>query len=138
MLGVYPSDQFRTTVAIYVFTRAMEVTYNLAEEEGWIWGRKGINWTRPWWFGSWILMPISSGQLLHAFVFDRECFPQVRWLSHLQLEASNNKQAYGKFILNNSPQYIQARPESYPAHLPWPSPYDVADNLAEMARLNYP
>ncbi|KAI9746689.1 MAG: hypothetical protein M1818_000403 [Claussenomyces sp. TS43310] len=122
MLGVYPKDQLRVTIAIYALIQAAEVTYNLAEEEGWIWGRKGSKWERPWFFGSWMLMPLTAGQLLHAFVFDRDCFPS----------------AYGNFIIKHSPQYIQARPEEYPARLPWPGTYDIVDSLAEMARLNYP
>lgn len=78
MLGVYPGDQLRITIAMYVLSRAAEVTYNLAEDEGWIWGKKGSMWERPWWWGSWLLMPLAYGQLLHAFVFDRDCFPAVR------------------------------------------------------------
>jgi hypothetical protein len=77
MLGVYPGEQLRLSVAIYVLSQAAEVTYNLAEDQGWIWGKKGSAWEKPWWFGSWMFMPLASGQLLHAFVFDRECFPEV-------------------------------------------------------------
>lgn len=73
MLAVYPADQLRVTVAIYALTRAAEFAYNLAESEGWIWK----NVERPWWWGSWLLFPVASGQLLSAFVFDRECFPKV-------------------------------------------------------------
>ncbi|TGO31901.1 hypothetical protein BHYA_0383g00010 [Botrytis hyacinthi] len=122
MLGVYPSDQLRVTIAIYALSRAAEISYNLAEEEGWIWGKEGSRWERPWWWGSWLLFPLTCGQLLHAFVFDRDCFPKQ----------------YGDFILKNSPQYVQTRPEDYPANLPWPNTYGIVDNLAEMARLNYP
>ncbi|TGO45833.1 hypothetical protein BOTNAR_0635g00010 [Botryotinia narcissicola] len=122
MLGVYPSDQLRVTIAIYALSRAAEISYNLAEEEGWIWGKEGSRWERPWWWGSWLLFPLTCGQLLHAFVFDRDCFPKQ----------------YGDFILKNSPQYIQTRPEDYPTNLPWPNTYNIVDNLAEMARLNYP
>ncbi|KAJ8069787.1 hypothetical protein OCU04_000203 [Sclerotinia nivalis] len=122
MLAVYPSDQLRLTIAIYALSRAAEISYNLAEDEGWIWGKEGSRWERPWWWGSWLLFPLTCGQLLHAFVFDRDCFPQQ----------------YGDFILKNSPQYIQPRPEDRPANLPWPSTYNIVDNLAEMARLNYP
>ncbi|KAF7949309.1 uncharacterized protein EAE97_002818 [Botrytis byssoidea] len=122
MLGVYPSDQLRVTIAIYALSRAAEISYNLAEEEGWIWGKEGSRWERPWWWGSWLLFPLTCGQLLHAFVFDRDCFPKQ----------------YGDFILKNSPQYIQTRLEDYPANLPWPNTYEIVDNLAEMARLNYP
>ncbi|KAM3086814.1 hypothetical protein ACMFMG_000936 [Clarireedia jacksonii] len=122
MLAAYPSDQLRVTIAIYALSRAAECAYNLAEEEGWIWGKEGSKWERPWWWGSWLIFPFTCGQLLHAFVFDRDCFPK----------------SYGDFILKNSPHYIQHRPEDYPAHLPWPSTYGIVDNLAEMARLNYP
>ncbi|KAG9231719.1 hypothetical protein BJ875DRAFT_516392 [Amylocarpus encephaloides] len=122
MLAVYPNDQLRVTISIYALSRAAEFAYNHAEDEGWIWGKEGSRWERPWWWGSWLLYPLSCGQLLHAFVFDRDCFPK----------------AYGDFILKHSPEYIQTRPEDYPAALPWPSTYEVVDNLAEMAKLNYP
>ena len=82
MLGVYPADQLRITIAIYVFSRALEETYTLAEEQGWIWGPEGSRWEKPKWFGSWLLMPIAAGQLLHAFVFDRDCFPEVSLLGN--------------------------------------------------------
>ncbi len=79
-LAINPAEQLRVTIAIYALSRAGEFVYNLAEDEGWIWrkekgGEKG--WERPWWWGSWLLFPITSGQLLHAFVFDRDCFPKV-------------------------------------------------------------
>ncbi|KAI9827850.1 MAG: hypothetical protein M1832_004339 [Thelocarpon impressellum] len=115
LLGVCPADQLRVTAAIYVFTRAAEVLYNKLERDGW------MAW-KPWWVGSWMMMPLASGQLLHAFVFDRDCFPK----------------AYGDFILNQTPNYVQARPADLPAGMPWPGRYDVVDGLAEMARLHYP
>jgi hypothetical protein len=76
-LAVYPKDQLRVTIAIYALSQAAEFAYNLAEDEGWIWGKEGRRWERPWWWGSWLLFPLTSGQLLHAFVFDRDCFPTV-------------------------------------------------------------
>lgn len=69
-LGVYPGDQLRITIAIYVATRSLEFAYIALEEDGWFRGK-------PWWWGSWLLMPVATGQLLHAFVFDRDCFPKV-------------------------------------------------------------
>ena len=77
MLAVYPKDQLRVTISIYALSRAAEFAYNLAEDEGWIWGKEGSGWERPWWWGSWLLFPLTSGQLLHAFVFDRDTFPKV-------------------------------------------------------------
>ena len=76
-LAVYPKDQLRVTIAIYALSQAAEFAYNLAEDEGWIWGKEGSRWERSWWWGSWLLFPLTSGQLLHAFVFDRDCFPTV-------------------------------------------------------------
>ncbi|KAH8808519.1 hypothetical protein F5884DRAFT_732949 [Xylogone sp. PMI_703] len=118
MLAVYPGDQLRMTIAIYALSQAAEFAYNMAEDEGWIWGKK----ERPWWWGSWLLMPLSCGQLLHAFIFDRDCFPKE----------------YGDFILNNSPLYTHPRPEDYPAGLSWPSNDDMVDGLSKIARLHYP
>ncbi|KAG9248401.1 hypothetical protein BJ878DRAFT_46334 [Calycina marina] len=118
MLAVYPTDQLRVTIAIYTLSRAAEFAYNHAEDEGWIWGKK----ERPWWWGSWLLYPVTCGQLLHAFVFDKDCFPAP----------------FGAFILKNSPQYRHSRPTDYPANLQWPSAYEVTDKLGEMAKLHYP
>ena len=114
-LAVYPGDQLRITIAIYIFTRALEFSYNYFEELGYF-------RNRPAWFGSWMLMPVACGQLLHAFVFDRDCFPA----------------AYGKFILDNSPEYVQARPIGFPKHLNWPSAFAIVDNLAGISRQKWP
>lgn len=122
-LGVYPAQQMRVTVALWTMFRALEFGWNMCEDEGLVWGTKnGRNRERPWWFGSWLLQPLAFGQLLHAVVFDRDCFPE----------------GYGKFIFNNSSAYIHQRPVDYPAHLKWPRTYEVVDNLAQMARLNWP
>jgi hypothetical protein len=69
-LGIYPKDQLRVTMAIYVGARSLEFLYNAIENDGYL---KNL----PWWWGSWLLFPLSQGQLLHAFVFDRDCFPSV-------------------------------------------------------------
>lgn len=87
-LGVYPSQQLRVTVAIYTLFRALEFGWNCAEDNGMVWGwDKGVNGkpgkmrARPWWWGSWMLQPFAFGQLLHAAVFDRDCFPGVSSLA---------------------------------------------------------
>lgn len=67
-------------------------------------------------------MPAACGQLLHAFIFDRDCFPE----------------SYGKFILKNSPVYIQQRPEGLPKSASWPATFDIVDSLAEISRLRWP
>ncbi|KAL8818506.1 MAG: hypothetical protein Q9223_002869 [Gallowayella weberi] len=114
-LGAYPADQLRLTIAIYFATRAAEYVYNALDNKGWF--RR-----KPWWWGSWMMTPFATGQLLHAFVFDRDCFPK----------------AYGDFILSHTPNYLQRRPGSYPPSLPWPEPHMIVDGLAEISRLHWP
>lgn len=122
-LGIYPSPAVRIGLALSLLFKAAEHGWDLAEGEGWIWGTKaGKKRERPWWFGSWLLQPFAFGQLLHAAVFDKDCFPD----------------GYGKFIWGNSPVYLHNRPEGYPTNLKWPSREDVVSSLAEMARLNWP
>ncbi|KAM3444929.1 hypothetical protein NHJ13734_000963 [Beauveria thailandica] len=123
-LGIYPSPPVRAGVALWLLFKAAEYGWDLAEAEGRIWGStaQGRKRERPWWFGSWLLQPLAFGQLLHAAVFDNDCFPE----------------SYGKFIWGNSPVYLHGRPEGYPANLPWPGKDDVVASLSEMARLNWP
>jgi hypothetical protein len=81
-LGVYPARQLRVSIAIYALFRALEFGWNAAEDGGMVWGweKNGkIQRVRPWWWGSWMLQPLAFGQLLHAVVFDRDCFPPVRF-----------------------------------------------------------
>ncbi|EAQ84750.1 hypothetical protein CHGG_08764 [Chaetomium globosum CBS 148.51] len=128
-LGVYPSKQLRVTAALYTAFRALEFGWNCAEDNGMLWGwEKGVNGkpdkarARPWWWGSWMLQPFAFGQLFHALVFDRDCFPSF----------------WGKFIFKNSNVYLRPKPEDYPAGLRWPQAGEIADSLAQMARLNWP
>ena len=117
LLGVCPASQLRVTLAIYTFTRAMEFAYNAAEEKG-IWGLNG----KPDWVGSWMIMPFTCGQLLHAFAFDRDCFPE----------------SYGRFILQRSPEYLQHRPSAFPTGKVWPGDMQIIEGLAEISRLRWP
>ncbi|KAL1881483.1 hypothetical protein VTK73DRAFT_3545 [Phialemonium thermophilum] len=129
-LGIYPAKRpFRAAVAIYALFRALEFAWNAAEDGGAVWGWERAadgsplrRRTRPWWWGSWMLQPFAFGQLLHAVVFDRDCFPKP----------------YGDFILGNTTAYLHPKPNDLPPGLGWPSPYTVIDSLAEMARLNWP
>nr|POE78660.1 hypothetical protein CFP56_62911 [Quercus suber] len=125
-LNLAPAEQLRMTLAIYVLSRSLEFGYNALEDSGMLWkkkegGEEGSG--RPWWFGSWMIMPVVCGQLLHAFVFDRDCFPE----------------SYGRFILSRSPEYIQLRPASYTStSKPWPGTFDIVDALAELSKLKWP
>jgi hypothetical protein len=83
-LGVYPSRKLRVSISLYAIFRALEFGWNCAEDNGMVWGwEKGINGkpdrkrARPSWWGSWMLQPLAFGQLFHALVFDRDCFPSV-------------------------------------------------------------
>ena len=69
-----------------------------------------------------MLMPPACGQLLHAFVFDRECFPE----------------SFGGFIMGHSPEYIQKRPANYPGYQKWPNTYEIVDSLAAISKLHWP
>lgn len=114
-LGICPADQLRVTVAIYIACRALEVGYKAMENTSLI-------KNKPAWLGSWILFAVSQGQLLHAFVFDRDCFPE----------------AYGSFILGYTPEYIQKPPSNLSSKVRWPRANEIVDALAQMARLSWP
>ncbi|EFQ97751.1 hypothetical protein MGYG_00792 [Nannizzia gypsea CBS 118893] len=113
-LGVYPQTQLRLTVAIYASTRSLEVLYNALVDNGWL-------SFRPWWFGSWLLMPLSMAQLFHAFIFDREATPS--W--------------FGNVILQYTPGYIKRRPSGLPGMVAWPEPFETVDALAKVAELKW-
>lgn len=155
-LGIAPA-RFRITLAIMAVFRGLEFAWNAAEDAGAIWGvdmvpvavrsavevltgNRGVaavgdvNVTlqarprpRPWWFGSWMLQPFAFGQLLHAAVFDRDCFPLP----------------YGNFIFSRTQAtdtYLHPPPTNVPAGVAatWPGPYAVVDALAAMAHACWP
>jgi hypothetical protein len=114
-LGICPSDQLRVTISIFFLVRGFELIAGALEAYGYM-------KNKPSWLGSWLLFPIANGQLLHAFVFDRDCFPS----------------AYGSLIINSTPEYIQRRPEGLSHKVTWPSTDNIVDAVAEMARLRWP
>ncbi|KAI0855720.1 hypothetical protein F4860DRAFT_448462 [Xylaria cubensis] len=128
-LGIYPAQQLRLTIMISVMFRALEFGWNMLEDDGSIWGfraRAGgkgvVKRERPWWFGSWLLQPLAMGQLLHATVFDRESSPA----------------AFFDFISKHTNTYLHGAPENLPSGVQWPSPWNIVDSLAQMAKLNWP
>jgi hypothetical protein len=70
-LAATPAAQLRVTIAIYIWSRAMEFLWEKLVADGYF-------KNRPSWWGSWMIMPLACGQLLDAFMFDRDCFPKVR------------------------------------------------------------
>ncbi|KAG6007146.1 hypothetical protein E4U21_006330 [Claviceps maximensis] len=142
-LGVCPAEkkqQLRVSIALFALFRALEFAWDLCEAEGRVWGfvttsgslassatkrekrERREKRARPWWFGSWLLQPLAFGQLLHAVVFDRDCFPA----------------SYGRFIFGHSAGYLHASPAAWSAPLAWPSTDAVVESLAHMARLHWP
>ena len=128
-LGIYPAQKLRISVAILALFRAMEFGWNLLEDEGAIWGWKTrandkglVKRERPWWWGSWLLQPFAFGQLFHAAVFDPECTPM----------------GLIDTIWKNTSTYLHSAPENLPAGLHWPNSWEILDNLAKMAKLNWP
>lgn len=85
-LGICPESRMRVTIAIYLATRSLEFLYNALNE-------KGYMKYKPWWFGSWLLMPLSYAQLFHAFIFDRETMPKV-WFINFLLDYISDSHAY--------------------------------------------
>jgi hypothetical protein len=134
------ASRFRASIAIYAAFKAAEWGWEACVKKGYITRakpkgefdeeedeeqqtkEKGSLLQLPSWMGSWMLMPAIYAQLLHAFVFDRDCFPE----------------AYGGFIMGHSPEYVHPRPEGFPSNLEWPGTYDMVDALAEMAQMGWP
>lgn len=88
-----------------------------------------------------MLMPLSTAQLLHAFLFDRDSVPKVgpnRIDGLLESVNLTLQKSYGDFILKHTPHYVQPRPALYPVSLPWPNTTTIIDSLAEISRLRWP
>lgn len=112
-LAIYPSDQLRLTIAIYIASAVLEIAYKALKAAGYM-------SRNP--FGSWVIFALAQGQLLHAFVFDRDCFPA----------------SYGTLILDNTPEYIQRGPANLSSKVTWPNSNQIVNALAQMAKLRWP
>lgn len=51
---------------------------------------------------------------------------------------TSSHQAYGSFILDHTPNYIQRKPPNVAKALQWPKADHIVDALGEMARLKWP
>ena len=69
-LSKYPVLEHRRTIAVYLFTRMLEFTYNFLADFGFV-------PTNSSFWGSWMLFPFCAGQLFHTFIFNPDCFPNV-------------------------------------------------------------
>lgn len=62
----------------------------------------------------------------------------LHWVVGCDANWSTVLQANGDFIFKYSTAYLTPRPADAPANLKWPGPYDILENVAQMARLNWP
>ncbi|KAI5290371.1 hypothetical protein KEM54_001709 [Ascosphaera aggregata] len=113
-LGVLPEGAARSYAALWLFVRALEATYNALNAKGCIFQK------RPWWFGSWILMPISMAQLFHSFVFDRDTVPgglsaQRQWPASTEIVDSLAYLAKLKWPAFTSPILHPLHPQPLPS-----------------------
>ncbi|CAG8695527.1 19049_t:CDS:2 [Gigaspora margarita] len=84
--------------------------------------QNGVIPIMPWWWGSWLIFPISSAQLIYTYLVHPDVFPDN----------------YSKFITSRSTTYVQQRPSDLPESSPWPSGREIVDQIAIIASLNYP
>ncbi|CAO1630559.1 unnamed protein product [Sympodiomycopsis kandeliae] len=106
-------DAFPTaSIGLYLFTHSSSSLYN----EGRSRGSRLVSWI-PSWCDSSLLYAIGNGQLLWAFLFEQETFPQ----------------GYGNVILSKSSTYITPKPSHLPPDINWPSRRTIADHVAILA-----
>jgi len=58
----------RILFALYVLSKSFQFTYHALRQNG-------IIPKMPWWWGSWLLFPISSAQLIYAYLLHPDVFP---------------------------------------------------------------
>ena len=139
------AGSMRMALSLYVLMHVLEMGFDVVEARGmWSWVREMLSSCRsdagngkrrekrskvnnggdgrPWWFGSWLLMPFACSQLMHSFVYHRDSLP-----------------SFGtKMLLRQSGRYVQKRPVGYPERLKWPDGGEVVDCLGRMALGRWP
>ncbi|CAG8453368.1 778_t:CDS:2 [Ambispora leptoticha] len=113
---LFAKDQSqRVTMSVYILLKSFQFLYHSLYENR-------IIPRTPWWLGSWILFPLSSAQLIHAYLVNPDTFSE----------------SYERFITSRSTTYVQPRPGYYPKSLPWPTGREIVDSIGVIASLNYP
>ncbi|KAI5799741.1 hypothetical protein FPQ18DRAFT_100344 [Pyronema domesticum] len=114
-LLLHPATDRRVSIAVYALIKALEFLYNQYEDAGYF-----IN--RPWWFGSHLLFPLTSGQLFYSFIFSPPSLPS----------------SYTSLLTSLSEDYLSPLPPSLPPSAPWPSPTTILSALPTIASLRFP
>ena len=107
-----PIPSLRQQIALWVFTKGIEATYQEARKCG----SRSVAWV-PDWVGGAFFYAIGNGQLLTAFLFEPDAFPS----------------SYGKVIMARSTAYIPQRPPGLPASIEWPEPREIANVIADLS-----
>ncbi|KAK9455271.1 hypothetical protein V1511DRAFT_499958 [Dipodascopsis uninucleata] len=107
----HKEDKIRTAVTFYVATLAAEALYDsvMSDIDYKIMGHK---------LESWMLFPLSYGQLFYSFIYERDCCPE----------------SFKRFMIFFSPERISQVPDYYPKDLPYPSETQILDSLTEIIR----
>ena len=120
----------RKTFALHLFTKGLQTQFNSLRQRR----SRAVSWV-PDWCDSALLYAVGNGQLLWAFLFEPDCFPQgcecgqrltCRYCVVLTLSTASD----GNLILARSSAYITPRPSDLPAWIEWPSKREVADHVA--------
>ena len=73
------NDQSRRIfISVYVLSKSLQFTYYSLR-------KSGIIPKMPWWWGSWLLFPISSAQLIYAYLLHPDTFPVSKNLFLLKI-----------------------------------------------------
>ncbi|CAG8590009.1 14959_t:CDS:2 [Funneliformis mosseae] len=105
----------RIMISVYILSKSLQFTYNALRQNR-------IIPKMPWWWGSWLLFPISSSQLISAYLLHPDIFPS----------------SYDKFITSRSKIYINPRPSDFPDTMPWPTGREIVDRIAILSSLYFP
>ena len=63
------NDQSRRIfISVYMLSKSLQFTYYTLR-------KNGIIPKMPWWWGSWLLFPISSAQLIYSYLLHPDTFP---------------------------------------------------------------
>lgn len=117
-LRIYPQlNAGRDLVAVYALVRSLEFVYNYLDDNGYLVAVK-----KPKLIGSWALFPFAYAQLFHSFFFNREA----------------NSNFVNSTMFTISKDFFTLPPNGYPKRAKWPSPPQIVDSIAQIAKSHYP
>ncbi|CAG8556625.1 10914_t:CDS:2 [Paraglomus occultum] len=116
-LRLVKNQNTRNVIIVFLFVKVLEFGFKLLQ------GIKVIP-QLPKWMGPWLLFPLSSAQLIYAYLYHPDTF-----------QASS---AYSRFITSRSSAYLPPLPPDHISPYPWPSESEILSSLATLTTLNYP